>query len=351
MSTARKIYDEAARFHIELHKTPSAQRRMALNTWLAADKRHRSAYKDICATWDALEGIDPVVLKDTGPSDAHRPWFASAASRALAGMRAIDLGRAVAASFVVAVACAVLFVWRPFDPPVRKALEPNHRATRFGEIRTVYLGDGTRVTLDSDTEIAVSYSRGRRAVALLNGAALFKVVHDGARPFDVTAGTVTARAIGTEFSVRRDGPTQATVLVKQGVVGLGSAPDSSGPGAAPFKVQRELTARDLGTMRDGKIEVFTLAVEDVGRQLAWTEGRLTFEETRIADVLAQFRRYDSRVVVVDDPEINEIRVGGSFSPYDVTDFIKATPIITGNKVCPGTEGNVIHLRACAWRKL
>jgi transmembrane sensor len=59
--------------------------------------------------------------------------------------------------------------------------------TGVGERRSVALADGSHVTLDSGSAIAVDLSGARRHIRLLKGAALFTVAPDRAHPFTVEA--------------------------------------------------------------------------------------------------------------------------------------------------------------------
>ncbi|MEP9370460.1 FecR domain-containing protein [Xanthobacter sp. VNH20] len=51
-----------------------------------------------------------------------------------------------------------------------------------GERRTVALGDGSMVELNTDTAMAVDLQAGRRSVRLFRGKAFFQVTHDPQRP-------------------------------------------------------------------------------------------------------------------------------------------------------------------------
>ena len=75
--------------------------------------------------------------------------------------------------------------------------------TRRGEIRLIPLADGSSMTLNTESTARVSYTDAARRVELVEGEALFDVVHDPKRVFVVTVGDTHVRAIGTSFSVSR----------------------------------------------------------------------------------------------------------------------------------------------------
>ncbi|NWO96327.1 FecR domain-containing protein, partial [Escherichia coli] len=74
------------------------------------------------------------------------------------------------------------------------------------------------MVLNTATQVELDFDREARRVALLNGEAQFDVVKDPARPFIVTAGDVTVRAVGTRFSVWRLGEDRTRVVVAEGIV-------------------------------------------------------------------------------------------------------------------------------------
>src|SRR3546814_5131662 len=58
--------------------------------------------------------------------------------------------------------------------------------TGIGEQRTFELADGSKVTLNTATEIRVDYRARERIVRLVRGQALFDVAHAPDRPFSRT---------------------------------------------------------------------------------------------------------------------------------------------------------------------
>ena len=78
----------------------------------------------------------------------------------------------------------------------------------------VRLDDGSRVSLNTDSRIAILYSDGERRVRLDRGEAMFEVARNPARPFVVIAGNKSVTAIGTSFIVRKTGGVVTVTLPK-----------------------------------------------------------------------------------------------------------------------------------------
>ena len=115
-------------------------------------------------------------------------------------------------------------------------------ATEIGEQRDVSLEDGTRVRLDTDSEIHVSMNEERRRVQLRRGRAHFDVAEDPTRPFQVIARDQLVTASRGEFDVSRDGVLVSVLLQ-----------------AEPVQVANEKAAAGISTPRTimpGQLVVF-----------------------------------------------------------------------------------------------
>src|SRR5690606_19734450 len=81
------------------------------------------------------------------------------------------------------------------------------------------LSDGSLVYLNSASEVLVAFNEHERRIILETGEAHFEVVPDASRPFIVTAGSVSVRAVGTAFNVKLAAES-IDVLVVEGKVEL-----------------------------------------------------------------------------------------------------------------------------------
>src|SRR5258707_4032605 len=89
--------------------------------------------------------------------------------------------------------------------------------TQIGALATVPLSDGSKVTLNTDSQIHVELNPTMRRVKLDQGEAFFEVSKDGARPFVVEIADKRVIAVGTQFSVVRDN-NDIRVFVTEGRV-------------------------------------------------------------------------------------------------------------------------------------
>src|SRR3546814_10951084 len=63
--------------------------------------------------------------------------------------------------------------------------------------------------------------------------------------------------------------------------------------------------------RDG-VRVRPQSIDEIRDLLSWREGLLVFRGTPLVEAVAEFNRYNAQKLVVDDPSIAAIPVGGSF---------------------------------------
>ena len=77
--------------------------------------------------------------------------------------------------------------------------------TVIGQQKSIALSDGSSIQMNTDSQVQVAYSSGARAIHLLKGEALFSVMPDPKRPFEVYAAESVVRAVGTAFAVHLRG--------------------------------------------------------------------------------------------------------------------------------------------------
>src|SRR5690606_10338466 len=189
--------------------------------------------------------------------------------------------------------------------------------TDVGQRTTAVLADGSKVELNTDTELRVEFERGVRRVALLRGQALFDVAHDADRPFVVAAGGRTITALGTVFDVNLAGEGLSVTLVEGRVAIAGQAHE---PGALPAEPRILVPGEQFVAIASRAEEVRPAAIE---RVTSWRRGRVVFENERLAEVIGEINRYSKRRLVLGDPALAELRVSGVFRTGSVANFSAA----------------------------
>lgn len=187
--------------------------------------------------------------------------------------------------------------------------------TAVGEQRTVTLADGSTVTLNTATEIAVDYGPGERIVRLVRGQALFDVAHAADRPFSVIVAGRKVTALGTLFEVRLD-KDRLRVTLLRGRVRV----DEQLPAATATKVPPPtfLSPGEQFSSAAGLAPVVQSV--DVEQQTLWRQSLVEFDDAPIGDAIAELNRYSAKPIVVRDPRVADMRISGIVKTGDADAF-------------------------------
>ena len=188
--------------------------------------------------------------------------------------------------------------------------------TPVGGMASVPMADGSRIMLNSDSEIELEISHRERRVNLLRGEAFFDVARDPGRPFVVYANHDRVVAVGTQFSVRLKSDT-VQVVVTEGRVRVEKARlvGRSRPVAS-------LEAGNVASSGLDRVRIDRVPVPEAERTLSWRTGHILLRKTRLADAVAEFNRYNLRQIVIEDPALERIEVGGNFESANVDGFVR-----------------------------
>src|SRR3546814_11404309 len=72
---------------------------------------------------------------------------------------------------------------------------------------------------------------------------------------------------------------------------------------------------------DGVV-VRTGTIDEARQALSWRDGFLAFRDTSLADAAAEFNRYNARRIVIADPSVGALRVGGHFRWSNSEGFVR-----------------------------
>ena len=310
--------EEAALWCLEMAEgSLSPERRLDLDRWMT-DPKNREAFQRAAEIWDVTEAVanTPEVLRMRSEGlDRYRDASARRWKKPPSfGWRQWAIaGGAIAAALVLAIWLA---------PPQMKAYQ-----TGVGETRVAMLEDGSRLSLDADTQVSVSFDSKRRRLVLDRGRAKFDVAHNPLQPFSVAVGDKLVVATGTSFSVEKVGGEAHVVLYEGHVAVL----DKDG---RAFTASRQRTAVDE-LLEPGSELVLpaegsgTASVGQVDLKTSWRQGQLSFEDEPLPLAVERMNRYLARPMVVADPGAAKVRVTGLFDDSDPRGFLEAMRQLNG----------------------
>jgi transmembrane sensor len=311
------LVDQASRWFVEFRiGDADTGAREQFNAWLRASPLHIRAYLEVAATYAGLAPrgaelkfdfdeliqsarADQNVVSLGGKANRDQGWNPPKTDT----RRRLPRFRAFANAAVLLIAVAGILGWLHYNRGVYD--------TQIGEQRSLLLGDGSQISLNARSKVRVRFGKGERRIDLLHGQALFQVAKDAGRPFVVRIGDTKVRALGTRFDVdRRVSGTTVTVL--EGKVAVISAPSPASP--PPI-----LSAGERLTVFQDVPQKATRA--DIVAATAWTQRKLVFNGTPLADVVEEFNRYNTRQLVIADRDLESLRVSGVYASPDPASLI------------------------------
>jgi len=203
--------------------------------------------------------------------------------------------------------------------------------TAHGEQATQRLPDGSMLRLDTDSEATVRYSASERLVELRRGQAFFEVAHETGRRFRVQAGDAGAIAVGTQFNVyRKVAAVGITVVQGEVAVYIGEPSWLRSARSVPAQVQRVPGGYQI--LVDGTGLSSPPVPADMSQTLGWVQHKIVFKRRPLGEVAAEFNRYGSLPVEIDDAELRLLPVSGMFDAGDTESFVAFLESLPGVKV-------------------
>ena len=312
----------------------------AFRAWLAEDELHPPAFERTGKVWDLVDSHaatpDVMVIRRDALHRAQRT-----ARGRLGGLRP-PRRMAIAAALAGAVVLAGLGA-----SPLAGGGEVYR--TGLNERRVVTLEDGSKVSLDAMTKIAVDYSDDARRLRLVRGQARFDVAHDVSRPFSVRARDRTVVATGTAFNIDIFERKARVTLIEGRVLVLAAAQRQLGPIALPGS--RKPSARPI-ELRPGQ-ELVTgagaparlVANVDLQQITAWQQGKLMFDKEPLAEAVARMNRYSERKIIIGDAAAAAVPISGAFDAGNVKGFLEAVTAYLPVNATEGEAGVTLNYAA------
>lgn len=292
--------------------------RTLLADWLE-DPTHVEQYYELLEKW---ERANPQFIPDTAPAfrrSLQQPSFAEVP--AFQPVSRLTRGRwLLAASIALTLLLGGGYLLRDTLLYVR------HKTT-FGEVQALTLPDGSRITLNANTQIRLSrwtFGKDTREVWLM-GEAEFSVRHlISNQPFRVhTPDGLTVRVLGTEFVVYSRARGSKVALTK---------------GSVQLQTRRHGLTSPL-TIRPGDVVTFSptgrfaLRHKQATRVLtAWKDHQFVFDNTSLTDIAFQVTEQFGATVDIPDTILASKRLGGTFRAQSASELLKVVAQLANARV-------------------
>jgi len=320
--TPRQIEAEACAWIAQLDGgPPSAEYRAALRECMSRSPQHDAAIRRLSGLWGELNILTELAVPPPVITRSSVQQRIPARAVIFAGLCAL------------AVAAAALYGYR--QSTATRVRSQVLYSTRIGEQKRLTLGDRSHVLLNTDSRLQVDYSAALREVHLLQGEAYFDVAHDANRPFVVYAGDNAVRAVGTAFTVKMK-KHDIEVVVTEGTVELSTVGKPDAPASKtllqPATPLARIKAGQKAAIDESIESIQPIATRELEQELSWRTGVLSFSGDPLQHVVEEVSRYSSVTIVISDPRLRDVRIGGRFKVGDTNAMLEALQTTFGVKV-------------------
>ncbi len=307
--------------------------REEFRAWLAEDDAHEHDFRAAVVLLQLAMDLPPA-----GQNALISPTSeARSESDRVASRRNILKFAGIAASAAVALVTGGLYL-------EEKGLFGQSHTTRTGETRTVQFKEGSVAYLNTRTHLRWLGTNGDRRVELVAGEALFDVVHDESHPFSVVLDGSEIRVLGTRFNVYRKSSGDVVVTVLEGVVEVrGFAQGSVRPEwVRRVRANEQMEYRPIGLVDEPHRTDPLLAVK-------WRSGILQLPEdgALLPEVLGELTRYTDERILIRDPRLANVKVGGAFSTRNVRSALQKLQTVAPLEVRESDGLYTLDFRAMA----
>lgn len=182
---------------------------------------------------------------------------------------------------------------------------PKHYVTGEDQQRELTLTDGTKIRLNSNSQVWIPERAGDTREVRMEGEAYFDVTRNPEKPFIIHTDNASIQVLGTAFNVKSS-PSKSSVQVAvvEGSVSFSSSAEQT------TEESVILEKGQFGYLNEDKITIEEFGVENY---LAWMRGRLVFEDLALSQVCVQLTRLYDVQCGFDDEALKELLLSTNIS--------------------------------------
>ena len=256
------------------HAEADHPERSAFEAWLMQSHLHADEYLAINAAWEDFDtpnrvnALAQAMLRRKESALVNRKKITALAGKSLV---------------IAAIGLFSFFGYQAWQSQAVMQLSNN---TPIGQINQQALQDGSKLILNANTEVEVTYFRNKRLVKLKRGEAVFDVVKDANRPFIVESQFARVTVHGTRFVVNQI-DNRVIVSVDHGKVKV----ESLNPSMAPIFITDGQVAETQSNIPPKKLN------RNATDAFAFLNGKLIFNAASLNEIAESLSRYRKKPIV------------------------------------------------------
>jgi len=231
---------------------------------------------------------------------------------------------------VAGVAAVALFLFLVFRPG---AVERNEFASTTA-VQKETLADGSSVVINKKSKLEVAFDKGKSEMQVkLSGEAFFDLNKKQSENFEVLAGGLTIRDIGTSFNVKApQGNDTIWITVSEGVVQAMSDKGNT----------KTLQAGESALFIQSKDQFIALSNDEVENTSSYKDRKFSFKNTPLRRIVRQLNEVYDEQLILKASEIGNCRLTVTFdneSMESIAAVIAETLGLQTSRVSGGIELN------------
>lgn len=318
----RALRETAANWFFKLQEMEADHpERSRFERWLMESQSHRDAYSEIEELWGKLDS--PQVLNTLSDGLKQRK-------------QRIKLGKVKSTMTAMSL---VVCAWLGVSSYQHWQAQPLSHIAAVGKTGTISiqkLQDGSKLTLNANTALNITYYRDKRLAQLKQGEAIFDVAPDASRPFIVDAGSTRVTVLGTRFAVNRL-RALVRVSVDHGSVSVEAAdlPASSGHALILHNGQvAEVSNHNSPVLVD----------RPAADAFSFAQGLITFNKADLPEIAETLSRYSLSPIELQSVDGIHTHVSARIKARNVQTFIHGLPDLAPVKIQQEKESIVIEVQ-------
>jgi transmembrane sensor len=289
--------------------------RSRFEAWLMADSSHQHAYAEVEKMWRKLDSTSQIQQL-------------AAAMDKMQAMQSRQKFKSIASTLsIVLILTAGLFGYRYWhmQPVMQMATSAD-----IGQIKSQALEDGTKLTLNANTDVEVIYYRDHRLVKLKRGEAIFDVAPDAERPFVVDSGPAKVTVLGTRFAVNRF-KTFVRISVDHGRVRV--TPQDTGANDDNAQASVLLVNGEVAEFRKGQTPKRIARPAEDG--FSFEDNVIVFKDAGFDEIAETLSRYRTPFVVSQVNASQNPHITAVIQKRNIEKFLRSLPDLTSVKIKDG----------------
>lgn len=226
-------------------------------------------------------------------------------------------------------------VYEPKQDNNKLSVKKNHLIIPKGKTYQLLLSDGTRIRLNSETELIypTRFTGDKREVTLI-GEAYFEVAKDEAKPFIVNANGMDVKVLGTTFNICSY--TEDRIITTTLVEGSVAVQTQEG--------QEETITPSQQFTFNRKNKQTKVKTVDTELYTSWINGRYIFKNTSLQEIITKLQRWHDFSVEFEDQSLLRTRYSLIADRETTLDQLLEIISYTSDIKLERTDNNIIHIK-------